>query len=281
MDETASGRAPRAPFWAHLNVFITAFLLLAGSVGGLLGMPIAALADVVLPRSVAQRIVLPAGYLLVALALAWVWRRRGLAPVAADPRQRRRLHLGHGLLAFVSLSMAGGFSLVFLPGVWTPMPRVANAFLLVGSTWPLAAIVGLILVLSVKRLPDASASGFPPTEPGARARRPNAHWPLPEPPPPVWPALAGVLAGLAATGVMAYMALVFGAISFTGRQETFSAVVVPVSMAAFVVYLALAVGLLAFGHRRASLVVAWSPLGLTFLIAPVVQAVGLLAFSAR
>lgn len=76
---------------------------------------------------------------------------------------------------------------------------------------------------------------------------------------PRGPAIAGVVAGLAVTGLAGFLGVVFATIGFAWRMLHFESVILPTAVAVFAVHAAVAVGLLAAGWPRAALAAAWWP----------------------
>ncbi|MBI5279745.1 MAG: hypothetical protein HY854_25155 [Burkholderiales bacterium] len=268
-----------AAFWLDLNVFVAAFLLLAGLGIAFLYVPLALAGKLVMPAQRAEVLAMPAAYAVLAAMLAWAWwSAGGLSPAVREEGKERQFHIGHGLLfasnaatAMVFAPAIGGASLALslqasaLSGVMTLLPTAATV----------AAIAGILLVHGSRRAPPTlkASTGFAATQPvpdddddesgEGKAARVGL--------------TLGALAGLVASSVLIMIALVFAAIGMQYRAGQFTGFVVPVVAVTYIVYLAGSVWLALNGRAAAALGLAWAPAVLMTLGLPLVQVVVMLA----
>ena len=151
-------------FWANLNVFIPAWLVLNVAVGWLLSMALMA------PLMLVSLITGPFGAtpwltvlqtlfgpVLITVYLVWRWVKRGLVP--ATVLRVSRYRAGQGLLLLANILLPGGFlALALLSQFLAPdVSAVAGWVLLpIGMVAMPAAAIGLWLVWSSLKAPESS-----------------------------------------------------------------------------------------------------------------------------
>jgi hypothetical protein len=285
------GPAARS-FLANLNVFAAAMVAFASMGMAMLVIPISLLAKVVLPSRQAELFAYPAAVAVLAVGLAIVWRRRGLSPPVRKPGSERQFRIGHGMLATGNVALVLTMALPFLlagRSVGTPLHGLAAAPLLVMSLAPFALFGGLIMVLTARaahaQAPASAAPAFADTVPQAG----NSAQPAPFAPAhpvrrTVYPQAyaktdaggwAVVLVGICASGLVLFIGTVFASLSFQGRVEQFTGVVLPIVGVVCVIWLTVSLWLAGAGRARGAAIVAWGPAVLVLVVMP---AVSMLAF---
>jgi len=268
-------------FWANLNVFLALLVLVAGVGAFFLYVPIALVAKLVLPPQKAELYALPAAYVLIAAGLGWKWWKAGLSPAKRNPEHERRFKSGHVLLAVANVFIVAAFVPAFLaPSLLAHMKFLPAAPLamMLPSVVPLLLIAGLVMVMTARApateeaaFADTVANPAQQTPPPARPRTQYAQA-QPKTQGGSW---AVVIVGLGASSVLIFIGLVFASLSFQGRTERFTGVVLPVAGAVFILYVTSALWLAASGHARAAVGVAWAPAALMTLGLPLLQVVAM------
>lgn len=164
--QTNSVQVTASPgFWANLNVFIPAWLVLNVAVGWLLSMalmaPLLLVSFITGPLGEAPWLTaLQAifGPVLITAFLAWRWARHGLVPAAVVRVTRYRT--GQGLLVLANVLLPGGFlALALLSRFLAPDVSAAAGWILlpIGVVAMPAAAVGLWLIWSSRNAPETKS----------------------------------------------------------------------------------------------------------------------------
>jgi hypothetical protein len=258
-------------FWPNLNVFITAFALMASMGMFVVVIPVTIVAKLVLPAREAELWAFPAAYVLIALGLAWYGWKFGLSPRERMPQREQRFRIGHGLLAFCNIAglamlvfawllpyvAAHGGALLSRPAGSLPAMQLAALAMVPFSIAPIVGIAGLVMVWTSRqreeRFADTQVAGQA-AKAGETAGR-----------------TVPVVIGLLASSAIVYIGLVFASLGFQGRTERFTGVVLPVAGVCFVLWVTTTLWLLGKSRGGAAVTVAWLPVLLVLVGAPAAQ----------
>lgn len=262
-------------FWRNLNVFTIAFVVVAAVGIWMLVIPVS-LALKLFPASrQAEAMAFPLAYALLAALLGGWWWKFGLSPRVRRPDRERRFRWGHVLLAICNVLALGGLAASYLlPSLLThtklpAMPAVSALILMVYPLIPVAGIAGLIMVLGSRAAPvsgpdaretTSDAAAFADTViegPAAIAR-----WPAPPKAPSPknrGGAAVGIFFGMAASGLVIFMGLVFASLGFQGRPEVFTAWVLPIAAACGVLWVTVVLWLYGKERHQPAAALAWTP----------------------
>jgi hypothetical protein len=145
---------PRS-WWRDANVFFGMFTL-AGTIGvSLLFKLVAWLAGLFMDGRNVGTVALPVAYLLLLLALAWIFRALGMSSIWRDPLNRRQIAIAHGMLLVAHAITA----LAFVPSVMGPI--------VAGLARAMMVFAALLMLHAARRLPPAltAAKGYADTRP--------------------------------------------------------------------------------------------------------------------
>jgi hypothetical protein len=265
--------------WRDLNVFVAAFIGIIGLGSFAVFVPLSLLAKLVLPSRQAELVAYPLGYALVALGLAYLWRKRGLSPREVDPARKTRFRVGHILLAVFNCVL---LLMLVLPqlGIHTVLPRIVNSGKVVGllasliTLAPMDALVGVYMVWTARGAAPDFADTLPAGQVAPR-KTPSAKWPPDTDAPRNPPSVIVALAGLVVSSLMLFVFGVFAALSFAGNTKLFENTVLPIAIGVYVLYVATTLFVL-FKRSRAAIWLAWGPVILVTVVGPLVQVIGLL-----
>ena len=164
--QTARAGVTTSPgFWANLNIFIPAWLVLNVAIGWLLSMalmaPLMLVSLITGPFGAAPWLTVLQilfGPALITAFLVWRWAKHGLVPAAILRISRYRV--GQGLLVLANVLLPGGFLALALYSQFLEpdVSAVAGWILLPMALIAMpAAAVGLWLVWSSRNTPEAQS----------------------------------------------------------------------------------------------------------------------------
>jgi hypothetical protein len=269
-------------FWRNLNVFVGAFVLVATLASWVISIPVSLAAKLVLPARQAELFALPLAYAVLALGLVWQWRRSGLSPAHRRPERETRFRRGHVLLAlfnvFVLIAIVATF---VLPSLLAQVraPAIGSLVMMSSALAPFAGVAGLIMVLTARAV-DPQEDTFADTVPAGPMAAARSAAPAParaKAPGSRVASAVPVVFGLAASGLLIFMGLVFASLSFQGQTGRFTGVVLPVAGACAVVYVTTTLWLLGQARTKAANMLAWAPV-LLICVGGLLMQLGMVVF---